>query len=33
MIDEKKVASLLEEFQDYLTPPYPRLKVPEYRVG
>ncbi len=33
MIDDSKVASLLEEFQDYLTPPYPPLKVPEYRVG
>ena len=33
MIDDSKAASLLEEFQDYLTPPYPRLKIPEYRVG
>ena len=33
MIDDLDLASLVKEFQDYLTPPYPALKVPEYKVG
>jgi hypothetical protein len=33
MIDDPELVALLEEFQNYLTPPYPPLKVPEYKVG
>jgi len=33
MIDDPEVASLLEAFQNHLIPPYPPLKVPEYKVG
>jgi hypothetical protein len=33
MLDDLELASLLEQFQDYLTPPYPPLKVPDYKTG
>jgi len=33
MIEEEEIALLLQEFQQLYSPPYPWLKVPEYKVG
>ena len=33
MIEDSKIALLLQEFQQLFSPPYPWLKVPEYKVG
>jgi hypothetical protein len=33
MIEDPELTSLLEEFHQLFSPPYPWLKVPEYKVG
>jgi hypothetical protein len=33
MIDDPEITSLLKTLQEYLTPPYPLLEIPEYRIG